>query len=158
VIKGFLESAGGNEANQVNVRAMASSLGIMVEEVKAHEGPDYAEWMHVEATAEDGSVVSAGGTFFGGQSRIVRINGRNVEAAADGVLFLMNNVDKPGMVGYIGSLMGEHQVNIANMSLNRDEEGGEALMLLNLDHAPPAALLDNVAQDSEITNVKVISL
>jgi len=62
------------------------------------------------------------------------------------------------MVGYIGSLMGEHQVNIANMSLNRDEEGGEALMLLNLDHAPPAALLDNVAQDSEITNVKVISL
>ena len=88
----------------------------------------------------------------------MRINGRNVEAAADGVLFLMNNVDKPGMVGYIGSLMGEHQVNIANMSLNRDEEGGEALMLLNLDHAPPAALLDNVAQDSEITNVKVISL
>ena len=61
---------------------------------------------------------------------------RNVEAAAEGVLFLMNNVDKPGMVGYIGSLMGEHQVNIANMSLNRDEEGGEALMLLNLDHAP----------------------
>ena len=158
VLKGFLESAGGNEANQVNVRAMASSLGIMVEEVKAHEGPDYAEWMHVEATAEDGNVVSAGGTFFGGQSRIVRINGRNVEAAAEGVLFLMNNVDKPGMVGYIGSLMGEHQVNIANMSLNRDEEGGEALMLLNLDHAPPAALLDNVAQDSEITNVKVISL
>ena len=158
VIKGFLESAGGNEANQVNVRAMASSLGIMVEEVKAHEGPDYAEWMHVEATAEDGSMVSAGGTVFGGQSRIVRFNGRNVEAAADGVLFLMNNVDKPGMVGYIGSLMGEHQVNIASMSLNRDEEGGEALMLLNLDHAPPAALLDNVAQDSEITNVKVISL
>tara|TARA_B100000674_G_scaffold19400_1_gene13672 strand:+ start:143 stop:1717 length:1575 start_codon:yes stop_codon:yes gene_type:complete len=158
VIKGFLESAGGNEANQVNVRAMASSLGIMVEEVKAHEGPDYAEWMHVEATAEDGSLVSAAGTFFGGQSRIVRINDRNVEAAAEGVLFLMNNVDKPGMVGYIGSLMGEHQVNIANMSLNRDEEGGEALMLLNLDHAPPAALLDNVAQDSEITNVKVISL
>ena len=59
-----------------------------------------------------------------------------MEAAAEGVLFLMNNVDKPGMVGYIGSLMGEHQVNIANMSLNRDEEGGEALMLLNLDHAP----------------------
>ena len=82
---------------------------------------------------------------FGGQSRIVRINGRNVEAAADGVLFLMNNVDKPGMVGYIGSLMGEHQVNIASMSLNRDEEGGEALMLLNLDHVPPA-LLDAVAK------------
>ena len=44
------------------------------------------------------------------------------------------------------------------MSLNRDEEGGEALMLLNLDHEPPPVLLDKVGADSEITNVKVISL
>ena len=70
----------------------------------------------------------------------------------------MNNVDKPGMVGYIGSLMGEHQVNIANMSLNRDAEGGEALMILNLDHEPPVALLEKVESDSSITNVKVISI
>ena len=158
VIKGFLASAGGMEANQVNVRAMASSLGIMIEEVKAHEGPDYAEWMHVEASSDDGSKVSAGGTFFGGHPRIVRINGRNVEVVAEGVLFLMNNVDKPGMVGYIGSLMGEHQVNIANMCLNRDEAGGEALMILNLDQEPPAALLEKVGSDSGITNVKVVSI
>ena len=70
----------------------------------------------------------------------------------------MNNVDKPGMVGYIGSLMGEHQVNIANMSLNRDEEGGEALMILNLDHEPPAALLEKVGSDPDITNIKVVSI
>ena len=158
VIKGFLACASGAEANQVNVRAMASSLGIMVEEVKAHEGPDYAEWMHVEASSDDGNKVSAGGTFFGGHPWIVRINGRNVEAVAEGVLFLMNNVDKPGMVGYIGSLMGEHQVNIANMSLNRDAAGGEALMILNLDHEPPAALLEKVEGDSSITNVKVVSI
>ena len=69
----------------------------------------------------------------------------------------MNNVGKPGMVGYIGSLMGEHRVNIASMSLNRDEEGGEALMLLNLDHAP-SSFTGRRGQDSEITNVKVISL
>ncbi len=158
VLKGFLTCAGGTEANQVNVRAMASSLGIRVEEVKAHEGPDYAEWMHVEACSDNGDRVSAGGTFFGGHPRIVRINGRNVEAVAEGVLFLMNNVDKPGMVGYIGSLMGEHRVNIANMSLNRDEEGGEALMILNLDHEPPAALLEKVGKDSDITNIKVVSI
>jgi D-3-phosphoglycerate dehydrogenase len=81
-----------------------------------------------------------------------------VEAVAEGVLFLMNNVDKPGMVGYIGSLMGEHQVNIANMSLNRDEAGGEALMILNLDHEPPVELLEKVGNDSDITNVKVVSI
>jgi len=157
VLKGFLEQAGGAEVNQVNVRALASSLGIQVEEVKAHEGPDYAEWMHFEARAGD-TKASAGGTFFGNQPRIVRLNGRNVECVPEGVLFIMNNKDKPGMVGYIGSLMAEHEVNIASMSLNRDEEGGEALTLLNLDHAPPAALLEQVAADPDISNAKVVIL
>ena len=157
VLKGFLENAGGEEVNQVNVRALASSLGITVEEVKTHEGPDYAEWMHVEVRAGE-SIVSAGGTFFGGQPRIVRINGRNVESAAEGVILLLNNRDKPGKVGYIGSLMGEHGVNIANMSLNRDEVGGEALTLLNLDQVPPAELLEKLAQDPDITNAKVVTL
>ena len=157
VLKGFLENAGGEEVNQVNVRALASSLGITVEEVKTHEGPDYAEWMHVEVRAGE-SIVSAGGTFFGGQPRIVRINGCNVESAAEGVILLLNNRDKPGKVGYIGSLIGEHGVNIANMSLNRDEVGGEALTLLNLDQVPPAELLEKLAQDPDITNAKVVTL
>ena len=157
VLKGFLENAGGEEVNQVNVRALASSLGITVEEVKTHEGPDYAEWMHVEVRAGE-SIVSVGGTFFGGQPRIVRINGCNVESTAEGVILLLNNRDKPGKVGYIGSLMGEHGVNIANMSLNRDKVGGEALTLLNLDQEPPAELLEKVAQDPDITNAKVVTL
>ncbi len=98
VLMGFLSMAGGQDVNPVNVRALASSLGLMVEEVKAHEGPDYAEWMHVTAHT-DGEKVSAGGTFFGSHPRIVRLNGRNVECVPEGVLFLMNNRDKPGMVG-----------------------------------------------------------
>jgi len=157
VLMGFLSAAGGQDVNPVNARALASSLGLLVEEVKAHEGPDYAEWMHVEASTDD-EVVSAGGTFFGVHPRIVRLNGRNVECVPKGVLFLMNNRDKPGMVGYIGSLMGEHQINIGSMSLNRDEEGGEALTVLNLDSVPPAALLDKVNADSDISNVQVITL
>ena len=88
----------------------------------------------------------------------MRLNGRNVECVPEGVLFLMNNRDKPGMVGYIGSLMGEHEINIGSMSLNRDEEGGEALTVLNLDSVPPDALLDKVNADPDITNVQVITL
>jgi D-3-phosphoglycerate dehydrogenase len=157
VLMGFLSMAGGQDVNPVNVRALASSLGLMVEEVKAHEGPDYAEWMHVTAHT-DGEKVSAGGTFFGSHPRIVRLNGRNVECVPEGVLFLMNNRDKPGMVGYIGSLMGEHEINIGSMSLNRDEEGGEALTVLNLDSVPPDALLDKVNADPDISNAQVIKL
>ncbi|SVC71103.1 uncharacterized protein METZ01_LOCUS323957, partial [marine metagenome] len=94
VLMGFLSMAGGQDVNPVNVRTLASSLGLMIEEVKAHEGPDYAEWMHVTAHA-NGEKVSVGGTFFGSHPRIVRLNGRNVECVPEGVLFLMNNRDKP---------------------------------------------------------------
>ncbi len=159
VLKGFLEMAGGRDVNQVNVRAMASQLGLMIEEVKAAEGPDYNEWLHVAAFAGE-TRVSAGGTFFGASlhPRIVRLNGRSVECVPEGVLFLMNNKDRPGMVGYIGSLMGRHGVNIASMSLSRDKEGGEALTVLNLDSVPPDALLEEVSRDGDISNVRVVKL
>lgn len=159
VLKGFLESAGGKDVNQVNVRALANSLGIQVEEIKSTEETDFNEWLHL-AVYSDGKKSSVGGTFFGKQNhpRIVRINSQPVEVAPSGVLFLMTNKDRPGIVGYIGSLMGKYQVNIANMSLSRDKEGGHALTVLNLDSVPPAALLEEIGKDPDISHVRVVSL
>ena len=159
VLKGFLELAGGKEVNQVNVRALASSLGLLVEEVKSNEETDFNEWLHV-AVYSEGQNVSAGGTFFGKQShpRIVRINSLPVEVVPSGVLFLMTNKDRPGIVGYIGTLMGKYKVNIANMSLSRDNKGGHALTVLNLDSVPPSGLLEEVNKDPDISNVRVVKL
>src|SRR2546423_2329650 len=142
VLKGFLELAGGKEVNQVNVRALASSLGLLVKEVKSNEETDFNEWLHV-AVYSEGQKVSAGGPFFGKQShpRIVRINSLPVEVVPSGVLFLMTNKDRPGIVGYIGTLMGNYKINIANMSLSRDKKGGQALTVLILDTLQPAELL-----------------
>ena len=159
VMKGFLESAGGKDVNQVNVRALAASLGLLVEEVKSNEETDFNEWLHVAAYS-GGQKVSAGGTFFGKQShpRIVRINSLPVEVVPSGVLFLMTNKDRPGIVGYIGMLMGKYQINIANMSLSRDNKGGHALTVLNLDSVPPAELLEEINKDPDIRNVRVVKL
>ena len=71
---------------------------------------------------------------------------------------MMNNKDRPGIVGHIGSLMGRHKVNIASMSLSRDAAGGQALTVLNLDSVPPQALLDELARDTDISNVRIIKL
>ena len=159
VLKGFLESAGGKDVNQVNVRALAAALGLLVEETKSNEETDFNEWLHV-AVYSEGQKVSAGGTFFGKQShpRIVRINGLPVEVVPAGVLFLMTNKDRPGIVGYIGTLMSKYDVNIANMSLSRDNKGGHALSVLNLDSVPPAALLEEIHEDADISNVRVVKL
>ena len=159
VLKGFLESAGGRDVNQVNVRSLAASLGLLVEEIKSNEETDFNEWLHV-AVYSEGQKVSVGGTFFGKQShpRIVRINSVSVEVVPSGVLFLMTNKDRPGIVGYIGTLMGKHKVNIANMSLSRDNKGGHALTVLNLDSVPPAGLLEEIQKDPDISNVRVVRL
>ena len=159
VLKGFLELAGGKEVNQVIVRALASSLGLLVKEVKSNEETDFNEWLHV-AVYSEGQEVSAGGTFFGKQShpRIVRINSLPVEVVPSGVLFLMTNKDRPGIVGYIGTLMGKYKINIANMSLSRDNKGGHALTVLNLDSVPPAELLQEIRTDADISNVRVVKL
>jgi D-3-phosphoglycerate dehydrogenase len=74
------------------------------------------------------------------------------------VVFLMNNKDRPGIVGHIGTLMGKHGVNIASMSLSRDESGGQAMTVLNLDSVPPQALLDEIGKDKDISNVRVVKL
>jgi len=81
-----------------------------------------------------------------------------VEIVPEGDLLLLNNKDRPGMVGHIGSLMGRHQVNIAGMSLHRDELGGQALTVLNLDSEPPAAVLAELQKDPDIRNLKVVTL
>jgi len=159
VLKGFLEFAGGKDVNQVNVRSLASSLGIQVEEIKSSEQTDYNEWVHVAVFSGD-SKVSVGGTFFGAKQmpRIVRLNSQPVEIVPEGVLFLMNNKDRPGIVGYIGTLMGSHHVNIASMSLSRDAVGGKALTVLNLDSVPPAELLEQIQKDPDISNVRIVRL
>ena len=159
ILKGFLGAAGAHDVNHVNVRTLASALGLLIEEIKSSEETDFNEWLHV-AVHSDGQKASVGGTFFGAQNhpRIVRINEMPVEVNASGVLFLMINKDRPGIVGYIGTLMGEHGVNIASMSLSRDIKGGHALTVLNLDSVPPDKLLESVRKDPDISHVRVVSL
>jgi D-3-phosphoglycerate dehydrogenase len=70
----------------------------------------------------------------------------------------MSNKDRPGIVGHIGTLMGRHGVNIAGMSLSRQQAGGTALTVLNLDSVPSAELLSDIQKDPDISNVRIAKL
>ncbi len=159
ILTGFLKHAGGEEVNSVNVRSMADALGLAVEEVKSTEQTDFNEWLHVAVWSGD-SKVSLGGTFFGAkyEPRIVRLNGNSVEATPSGVILLLENRDVPGIVGQVGSILGKHKVNIASMSLSRNEAGGQALTLLNLDSAPSASVVEELLAHPEISSARVIQL
>ena len=108
----------------------------------------------------DEKVVSAGGTFFGSPDnpRIVRVYSQPTEIVPSGIVLLLKNKDRPGIVGYLGTLMSRHNVNIASMSLSRDTAGGHALTVLNLDSVPPAEAMDEIQRDPDISDVKVVKL
>ena len=157
ILKGFLHAAGGAEVNEVNAPAFAESLGLKVSETRLSALGDYADLLELSAIAE-GKTVSVGGAFFGATPRIVSINSRPVEARPHGVLLVLENTDRPGMVGRIGTLLGQHGVNIATMSLSRNQAGGTALTVLNLDTAPSEQLLDEIRASEDIHSAQVIEL
>ena len=159
VLKGFLEAAEGGDVNYVNALVFADQLGIRVGEVKSTETTDYTELITVSAIA-DNVTTSVAGTFYGGLSipRVVRINNMPVEAVPQGVLFIFQNRDRPGVVGWIGTIMGRHGINIAGMSLGRDAPGGRALTVLNLDSAPSDAVIAEIRADKDIIDAKVAKL
>jgi D-3-phosphoglycerate dehydrogenase len=120
----------------------------------------FNEWVHVQAFNGAEKVISAGGTFFGSPNnpRIVRLYSTPVEIPTSGTLLLLTNKDRPGIVGYLGTLMSKHNINIAGMSLSRDECGGKALTVLTLDSVPSAAVLAELQKDPDISDVSVVKL
>jgi len=160
VLQGFLSRAAVKDLNNVNVRSIAATLGIAVEEKRSSEPVTFNEWLHVQVFCGNEKVNSAGGTFFGSPDnpRIVRVHSQPTEIVPFGVVLLLNNKDRPGIVGYLGTLLAKHKVNIASMSLSRDTVGGHALTVLNLDSVPPKEVLDEIRNDPDISNVVVVKL
>lgn len=159
VLKGFLEHVAGSDVNQVNVRILAKSLGLKVEEVRSDEESDYHEWLYV-AVQSNGEQYSVTGTVLGKsqQPRIIELYDRSVEVHPEGVLLIFFNKDRPGIVGFIGTLLSKYNINIASMDLCRDIAGGKALTVLSLDTAPPQSVIEEIKKDPDISGVKVVKM
>jgi len=157
ILKGFLQIAGGSEVNEVNAPSFAKTLGLEVSESRLSAPGDYTDMLELSAAGE-GKIVSVGGAFFGVTPRIININSRPVEARPHGVVLVLENTDRPGMVGRVGTLLGGHGVNIATMSLSRNQAGGTALTVLNLDTAPSEKLLTEIRASEDIHSAQVIEL
>ena len=147
----------GGDVNPVNAPAILANLGLEVIETRQSEAGEFTDLVEVSIT-QDGATASVAGTLYGSKPRIVTVNSRFVEGVPSGVILLLENKDRPGIVGHLGTILGQNKVNIASMSLSRNEVGGQALTLLNLDSAPDEALLAKVTSDADISSAKVIRL
>jgi D-3-phosphoglycerate dehydrogenase len=157
VLKGYLLAASGKEVNTVNAPALATNLGLKVTESRLSAPGDFTELIEISAGC-DGEEATVAGTYFGSTARVVKINHRHVEARPEGVLLLLENRDRPGIVGLLGTVLGGSGVNIAGMSLSRNEAGGGAITVLNLDTPPSAAVLEKLLAEEDIRSARVIQL
>jgi D-3-phosphoglycerate dehydrogenase len=160
VQRGYLQKISGEGVNDVNAGLCMKRLGIEVQFTKSNSETPYSELIRLEATLDDGSMMSIEGTLMGKDAdpRIVSINDRDIEVSPRNVLLLVENKDTPGMVGMLGSIMGKHQVNIANMSLNRTKAGENALAVFELDESPSKEAIDEILASNRIFSAKVVDV
>ncbi|MGD7652834.1 MAG: phosphoglycerate dehydrogenase [Verrucomicrobiales bacterium] len=156
-LTGYLTNAREESVNLVNAPAIAKDLGLNVSESTVGLVTNCTEL--IEITVIKGSKTSTvAGTLFGRTARIVHIADHNVETNAKGSFLFVENDDRPGIVGTIGTLLGEAQVNIANMALSRNPELKRAVTVIEVDTEPTAELLDKLAATPGILKVRSFDL
>ena len=146
------------QVNAVNAHRVAEERGVEVTETKTRQAEDFQSLVTVRVRG-DGETVSVCGTLFAGDDpRIVRIDGFRVDAIPYGHMLVTRNHDEPGVIGFIGTVLGEHGLNIAGMFNARETIGGEALSVYNLDQAVPDDVVEALLADERITAVTTIRL
>src|SRR5690606_39165883 len=158
--RGFLRKISADDVNDVNAPYLLKSLGIEAEVTKSHSDCDYTDLIQVEAIDTEGNSHIAIGTLIGKAQmpRIVGINGREVEVAAEGKLLVLENLDQPGMVGEVGTILGQNNVNIADMSLSRLTPGSTAYMVVRVDTEPSEATRKVIKSHAAIKQAKFVQL
>ena len=152
-LTGYLATAHDEaQVNLVNAPAIAKKLGLQVTESTVALATNCTELIEVSAIKGD-EVCTVAGTFYGKAARIVHIAGHNVETTPRGRFLFVENDDRPGIVGLIGTTLGGASVNIANMALSRTSDRTRAVTVIEVDTAPPAPLLENLRTTPGIIRV-----
>jgi D-3-phosphoglycerate dehydrogenase len=159
-IEGLLQ--GSENVNRINAAAVAQERGIRVQEAKteSHRGGS-ASVLQIELHTAAGSIHATATVIHEEQPRLLEFDGIDVEAPLEGNLLVCRNLDVRGVIGKIGTTLGEHGVNIANFALGRDRSGLQpvkALAVVQIDAPVSSEVIDALKQIEAILDVKPVSL
>jgi D-3-phosphoglycerate dehydrogenase / 2-oxoglutarate reductase len=159
-LKGVFTDVVEDPVTYVNAPLLAAERGTAVRLVVESESPDHRNLITIRGTLADGSQVSVAGTLIGiGQrERLVSVNDFPVDLEPTDHLAFFTYADRPGMVGTVGRILGESDVNIAGMQVSRDAKGGHALVALSVDSAIPADALAEIEQAIDATSLRAVDL
>jgi D-3-phosphoglycerate dehydrogenase len=155
---GLLEYRLDQHVNIVNAELLARERGIEIVETSFPRKGDFSTLIQADVVTEKKSYTAAG-TLFGNQFlRLVQLGPYHLDAYMDGIMLIFTHHDVPGLIGYIGTIFGQHQVNIAQMTVGRQTPGGEAIAVLNLDAMPPDEAIREVKSHPKIRSLSVVKL
>ena len=157
-LKGVFEDVVETQVNAVNAERIAEERGIDVTESKTSSAEDFQSLVTVTVSDGEESISVSGTQFAGADARIVRIDGYRVDAVPHGHMLVARNEDVPGVIGFIGTVLGEADVNIAGMFNGRETIGGEALTVYNLDDPVSESTVEQLLADERVIDITQISL
>lgn len=157
-IKGILDPILLETVNFVNAPFIAKERGIEIKETKSEAAGGYQSALIMKVRT-DGVERELTGTLFSKRDpRIIRIDSFPVEIIPEGTLLYIENIDKPGVIGNIGTILGENNINIARMHFGRESKGGRAISVVNVDAELSDDLLKKIKGMPNINSVKLITL
>jgi D-3-phosphoglycerate dehydrogenase len=159
VIKGLFENVVEESVNYVNAEVFAQERGISIKETKAAISKDYVNLIEVKSKSNSHAVAVAG-TLIGkkNEPRFVRMFEYEIDMAPSKYMAFFRYIDRPGMIGKIGTILGRENVNIASMQVGRKKIGGKAVMGVNVDSQISAPLLEEIKRQSGVDFARAIVL
>lgn len=160
VLKGALIATGAESVTYVNAPGLAAERDMTSSVTTSPESPEYRSMISLQAAFSDGRRVVVDGTLMGIRKveKIIKIDGFDLDLPPSEFLLVLRYVDRPGVVGIVGNLLGKSGINIAGMQVARSAAGGEALMALNVDSGVSAEILSALEKDLGAVSVRSITL
>jgi D-3-phosphoglycerate dehydrogenase / 2-oxoglutarate reductase len=155
---GLLESALVEDVNIVNSEVLLRERGIELVEQSRQDRGAFNSLISAQLTTDSESRRAAATLFGNNMPRLVQIDEYRLEAYLDGTLLVFTHMDVPGIIGRVGTIFGQHHVNIAQMAVGRGAPGGTATGVLNLDGEPPAEALNAVRSAPDVKTATVVQL
>ncbi|MDP3732006.1 MAG: phosphoglycerate dehydrogenase [Candidatus Omnitrophota bacterium] len=158
LVKGILSPILKETVNFINAAAIAKARGIRIKEAKTSKEEEFVNLIQLELKTDKEARRVSGTLSANKQPRIVKIDDYYVEVSPSGEMIMIQNWDRPGIIGNLGTLLGKHNINIAAMTFGREKPGGRAITILNVDSVLSLEVLDKIKKTENILAVKVIRL
>jgi D-3-phosphoglycerate dehydrogenase len=158
LLKGMLEKALPDTVNYINAPVLATEHGITVSQTKGINLLDYPNLVSCRAHWQGGSRLLSGVLFGGSQPRLVQVDEYQIDVRPKGILLILRNLDVPGVIGQVGTILAANQVNIGEWRMGRHHPGGEALSFISLDNPPAEETLSALEEVEAVVALRMIEL